>query len=361
MPKDALILIVDDDPTVRETYQALLHRENHRLEFAESGPQALKMTEILLPDLILLDVMMPTMDGFEVSRRIKSRESLRHIPIVIITALDGKADLVKGLESGADEFLTKPVRGAELRARVRSMLRIKHLYDDLNATIRLREDLAGMIVHDIRSPLSTILGYSQILRGDISDSNAASILDKIVQQVFRLDSMMTDMLMMTKMEADRLRLNKTTIDLNRFLEGEFLNHKPAADLKGIQLVLEIPDSSRSLVCDANLFQRLLFNLISNALKFSPKESTVRLRLTSTGEGANSELTSRIQIIDEGPGIPSQDRERIFEKYEIVKMKWKGERQFGLGLAFCRLVAAAHDWMLYVVENKPKGSIFTLEM
>jgi len=142
------ILIVDDDPNARDTLEALLIQEGHDLVTASNGQQALDVLNDLAPDAILLDVMMPGMDGFEVCQRIKADERWRHIPVILVTALDSKEDLVRGLDAGADDFVSKPVNGTELRARVRSMLRIKGQYDllekqrqELEATLHLKEEL----------------------------------------------------------------------------------------------------------------------------------------------------------------------------------------------------------------------------
>src|SRR5262249_29049268 len=142
------VLIVDDDPLARDTLEAQLYLEGYELLFATNGIDALQRMKELTPDVILLDVMMPQMSGFEVCQYLKQRSEFRHIPIILVTALDGPDELVRGLGAGADEFITKPVNSQELRARVRSMLRIKAQYDDLERTLQLRELLSNMIVHD---------------------------------------------------------------------------------------------------------------------------------------------------------------------------------------------------------------------
>lgn len=143
------ILIVDDEPGTRHAMEALLYQENYELLFATSGQEAISKLAELSPDVILLDVMMPGMDGFEVCQFIKSDKQWQHIPIILVTALGSKKDLVRGIDSGADDFLSKPVSGLELSARVRSMLRIKNQYDqleqqrkDLEDALQVKEALA---------------------------------------------------------------------------------------------------------------------------------------------------------------------------------------------------------------------------
>ena len=125
MDEKPRILVVDDESSARNTLEAFLFGEGYDLAFAASGPEALARLDELVPDLILLDVMMPGMDGFKVCQRLKTDKRWRHIPIILVTVLDSKEDLARGLDAGADDFLSKPVNGLELRARVRSMLRIK--------------------------------------------------------------------------------------------------------------------------------------------------------------------------------------------------------------------------------------------
>ncbi len=156
---------------------------------------------------------MPEMDGFEVCRLIKGDQRWQHIPIVLVTALDSKEDLVSGLDAGADEFVSKPVTTLELQARVRSMLRIKKQYDDLMALLQLREDLANMIVHDMRSPLTVILGYSETrerrLRQKLPEE--AAPLQKIHRQAQRLQGFANDMLMLTKMAHGQPLLQRALV------------------------------------------------------------------------------------------------------------------------------------------------------
>ena len=200
MKKKPHILIVDDEASARQTMEMLLLGEGYLFTFAGDGYEALAELDDMdvEPDTILLDVMMPDMDGFELCRRLKNHPRWGHIPIILVTALDSKADLARGLEAGADDFLHKPVNGLELRARVRSMLRIKHHYDALMATMNLREDLSNMIVHDLRAPLANILVYCDLLEEYVAPAGEPA-LQTIREESERLSSFVTDMLLMAKM------------------------------------------------------------------------------------------------------------------------------------------------------------------
>lgn len=353
------ILIVDDESLARDIIEGFLFREGYDLHFAGGGVEALEIIPKINPDLILLDVMMPEIDGFEMCRHLESEIAWQNVPIILITALDSKQDLARGIDSGADDFLTKPVNDVELRARVRSMLRIKNQYDKLEAILELREDLTHMIVHDIRNPLTAIMGYSGLLlrHSDIPPEDLGSIRD-IQSQARRLNSMLNDMLILAKMEAKRLLLNRTGVDLNLLLQRVQANHLPIAQSRQINLVIQLPLESQPVSLDVNLFERVLDNLLSNAIKFSPHESSVTLQVEYPQTG---DFRARIKVLDEGPGIPREDRERIFDKFEIAGMKEQGALQIGLGLVFCKMVVDAHKGHIFVEPNYPAGSVFVVEI
>jgi signal transduction histidine kinase len=356
------ILIVDDESYARQTIEMLLLKESYELFFAEDAHEALAQLDDELPDVILSDVMMPNMDGFELCQRIKRNPKWNHVPIILVTALDSKQDLARGLEAGADDFLHKPINGLELRARVRSMLRIKQRHDDLQAALQMRQDLANMIVHDIRSPLSTILIYCDLLESEL-DGNIQT-LDIIRSEANRLSSFLTDMLMMAKMEHGRLMLSQSPVDINELSVAVKNSYEPMAQLKEINFHLDLPEESNKLSLDANLWRRVLDNLVSNAIKFSPTGGniTLKVRYEDGGPSQNGNVPHlNLQVMDEGPGIAAEHYETIFDKFKIVATGRRDVKQVGLGLAFCKMVVEAHHGRISVSANKPRGSIFTVEL
>lgn len=355
------ILIVDDEPSARDTLEALLYPEGYNLALAASGQEALEILPEANPDVILLDIMMPGMNGFEVCRFLKTSRRWRHVPVLLITALDTTEDLVRGFEAGANDFLHKPVNGLELQVRVRSMLQIKKQHDELQANLNLREDLSNMIVHDMKTPLSIIILYGTMLRDSLSEERDLKRIDKLIAAGRRLDSFSNDLLVVAKTQADRLVLNRSQVDVNQLVHKLEESHVDMANSRGIQLDLITPSTSRQLLMDENLFQRVLDNLLSNAIKFSPKQSRVALHVEFPNGADQQEPKVRIKVIDEGRGIPEKARERIFDTYEIIRMRERGVRQVGLGLAFCKMVMEAHGGRIYVNANQPKGSIFTVEL
>jgi signal transduction histidine kinase len=358
------VLIVDDEPIACDMMEGFLSPEGYDITFANSGAEALVLVKKLSPDIILLDVMMPAMDGFEVCQRLKSDKRWRHIPILLVTAFGGKEELIRGLDAGADDFLHKPVDDLELRARVRSLMRIKKQFDELEATLHLREDLTHMIVHDIRTPLTAIMGYSEMLLA----KKTLTVTDEkdtrgILNQAYRLDAFLNDMLILAKLEAEKLILNRSMADINQLIEQVKNSYDIVALSKKVDLVINLPKKSQQVFLDVNLFQRVLENLISNALKFSPSGGTATVEIEYPRAKTSSQLPLphlRVKIFDQGPGITEEDRERIFDKFEIVKLE-ETNSQIGLGLAFCKMVVEAHGGHIFVESNNPVGSIFTLEI
>ena len=163
MESKAKILIVDDTPSARQMNAAILSKDGYEIEFACDAAEGMQKLGIFKPDVILSDIVMPGMSGFEMCRVIKSDPRYRSIPLILISSLDQKEDMIRALEDGADEFLQKPAHPAELRARVRTMLRVKRQHDELQDALKLRDDIAHTIVHDMRSPLNVIIGTADLL------------------------------------------------------------------------------------------------------------------------------------------------------------------------------------------------------
>ena len=355
------ILIVDDDPNAFDVIEAHLYREGYDLFYAASGEEALNLLDSIEPDVILLDVMMPKLNGIEVCRTIKSDSHWKHVPVIIVTALNSKEDLARSLNAGADDFITKPVSGIELRARVRSMLRIKQQYDALEATLRLREDLSNMIVHDLRNPLTNILLCSDLLLQSTGNDKDLQRLQIISDSSRELNSMIDNLLMLAKMESGKMVLNQTDVDLNQLVADVIFQFQAIAEHKKIRLIGKLDETPDSLCLDINLFHRVLENLISNAIKFSPPESLVIVAVNSPNESVSSNFPNaqaKLQIIDSGPGVSEERKHHIFDKYEVGDLM-SGVSQIGLGLTFCKMVIEAHQGRIFVTDNQPQGSIFTV--
>lgn len=350
------ILIIDDEPDNFDVIETLLDQENYQLNYVGNGIEALELLANFQPDVILLDIMMPQMNGIEFCQKFKSNPEWKHIPVIIVTALTAKEDLSRCISIGADDFISKPVNGIELRSRVRSMLRIKQQYDALQETLDLREDIAKMIVHDLRNPLSSIVFAAHILQSNnYYQEKQQEKIQEIILATNRLQSMIDSLLLMAKLESGKMILQRTEIDLYAVCFSVLSDMQEIANQKNIELVSYLPELGGSINVDVNLFRRVLDNLLSNAMKFSPKNSKIILQADYLQSGG-----AKIQVADFGPGVTEELRQTIFEKYEVGTLM-KDVSQIGLGLAFCKMTVEAHGGKISVVSNTPQGSIFIIEI
>ncbi|MDB9313493.1 hybrid sensor histidine kinase/response regulator [Spirulina sp. CS-785/01] len=348
------ILVVDDEPNNFDVIEGLLSEHNYDLHYTSSGLKALSRLDSLQPDLILLDVMMPDLNGIEVCRRLKAG-LWQHIPVIVITALTAKQDLAECLEAGADDFISKPVTGLELRARIQSMLRIKEQYDALNANLKLREELSHALVHDIRNPLASIIFATSILKSTLANQKQQQKLEQISLAAQRLQRFADELLLVAKAEAGSLVLKPESVDFGQLVQQAVIDFEAIAQPKKIHIHYQYNPSPYSIAVDGNLFRRVIDNLLSNAIKFSPSNSTIHVKLDYR---ATPSPQVTLRIVDEGSGVSQEVRDRIFERYNIGQTM-EGVAQLGLGLAFCKMVIDAHQAQISVEDNYPKGSIFTV--
>jgi signal transduction histidine kinase len=350
------ILVIDDEPDNFDVIETLLNQQNYELHYAARGQEAIDSLDIYQPDLILLDVMMPGIDGIEVCRQIKAMSKWQAIPIIMVTALDSKSDLARCLNAGADDFISKPINALELRARVHSMLRIKQQYDELQSLLQLREDMVQMLIHDLRNPLTGILLNLELLRDPAYPKDKHP--DKIAQihtYASILQRLIDDLLQIYLIESDKLHLNLTQVEIGDLIQSAVGKFESIAAQRNLAIVVQLPESpQRKISVDAPLFQRVIDNLLSNAIKFSPRKSQIIIN----AEFLNANI--KIQVIDSGPGVPEALQKTIFQKYEIGT-RMPDVAQIGLGLAFCKMVVEAHEGEIQVMNNQPKGSIFEITL
>jgi two-component system, sensor histidine kinase and response regulator len=353
--------VVDDEAANFTVIELLLSQESYSLTHFNSGIDLLAAIQQTLPDIILLDVMMPGIDGIEVCHRLKRSPVTRHIPILMVTALSSKSDLARCLEAGADDFISKPVNGVELRARVRSLLRMKRQYDDLQQLLTLRDemlqlrtDLSNMVIHDLRNPLASISLSCQILQMYGLEPRTSQKVDQIEYATHRLESMIDSLLVTAKLEAGKLQVVPEPIDLPDLIQEVYQEFQAIAQQQQVSLALALPSQPSNLCGDPTLLRRVLDNLVANAVKFAPSNSTVTIAVQPTVD----RLT--IQVCDQGAGISPEQRETIFAKFEIGQ-HMPHVKQLGLGLAFCKMAVEAHNGSLTVTDNQPQGCIFAISL
>lgn len=353
--------VVDDEENNLTVIELLLSRHDYHLSYFGGAMPMLEAMQHTLPDLILLDVMMPGIDGIELCHRLKRDARTKHIPIIMVTALSSREDLARCLDAGADDFISKPLNGLELRARVKSLLRVKRQYDELQELVHLRDemlnlrvDLSNMVIHDLRNPLSNILMACQILQMRGLDERALKKIQQIEYSSHRLESMIDSLLITAKMESGKLALHPTRVDLHDVVQRVSEEFQAIAQQQSVDLNLELASMPVTVQGDATLLRRVLDNLLSNALKFAPSGSRVTLAVLVHVDQV------MLQVRDEGKGVQPELREQIFSKFEIGQ-HIPQVKQMGLGLAFCKMVTEAHGGQIQVDDNHPQGAVFTITL
>jgi len=351
------ILIVDDTPANLGVLVETLGGAGYRLMVAEDGEEALAQTAQSQPDLILLDVMMPGIDGFETCRRLKGRAKTRDIPILFMTALHETADKVKAFAAGGVDYITKPIEHEEALARVRTHLTLRRLRRELEDQLALKERFMRMAGHDLRNPLFLILMASDLARRQPAAAGAPVLtkaLENITEsaaQMRRIIDTFLDLRVPTTGGATGGR-----VDLNVLGQAVVRQHSHAAERKQITLALELEESLPPARCDAILTYQAFTNLTSNALKFTPLEGTVTLRTRLAGDRV------RVEVHDSGPGVPAAERTQLFQEHARLSPRpTGGEESNGLGLAIVRQLIEAQAGSVGADFPAERGSVFWFEL
>jgi len=360
-----LLLVVDDDATNRDVLSRRLKRQGHAVRTATSGSEALQLMREAAFDLVLLDIMMPDMDGYEVLGHIKGDERLQHIPVIMISALHEVQSVVRCIEAGAEDYLAKPFNPILLKARIGACLEKKRgrdretvLFDELQKNYKrlqevekLRDDMRNMIVHDLRSPLTAVMvgiemveqqgGLTEMQRELMTIANAGGK---------RLLAMINDLLDVEKMESGSMELHYDELSAASLVAGATEQVAALAADTQTALVTEIAPGLPSFPGDENKLSRTLVNLIANAIKFT------RVGTVTITASLDERETIRFAVRDTGEGIPPEAFERIFEKFGQLDSRHKVGT--GLGLAFCKLAVEGHGGHINVESTAGVGSTFS---
>lgn len=354
------LLIVDDVPDNLFLVRTILEEEGYEIIAASNGHEALKIIESEPIDLVLLDVMMPLMDGYEVTRRIRAMKDLPFIPILLITAYD-RANAVKGLDLGADEFIRKPIEADELLARVRSLLRLKHSIAERDRIDRQRQDFVSRLTHDLRTPLvaaDRMLGLLQDgVLGEISPQigEALTIMGRSNRNLLEMVNKLLDVY---RYESGSKTINLQPLNLQELLEQVVEELKPIAISKNLELTADL-DQTTTVKGDRLELLRVFNNLIGNALKFTEVGKVhVSLKLAQN-EAHQSEAI--IAIADTGAGIPIDEQPFLFQRFRQGNHQKQGS---GLGLYLSHYIISAHDGKILVKSpnlDTQQGSTFFVHL
>ena len=365
--ESGLLLIVDDSEDNRDVLARRLQKQGHWAITAPGGKEALEALAEQPFDLVLLDIMMPDMDGYEVLSRIKNDPHTHRIPVIMISALDEMDSVVRCIEMGAADYLPKPFNPTLLRARIGASLREKRAHDreirssdqlaesyrKLKEMERLRDDLTHMIVHDLRTPLTSLLSGLQTipLIGSLSDLQA-EMLAIAEEGGQTLLGMINNLLDVEKMEQESVPLDRNPLTAAGLIERAVTQVGMLAQVSGLTLIQQAPLDLPSFSGDEDILRRTLVNLLGNAIKFTPSGGTI----TASAEMVEQGMLFAVR--DTGEGIPPEAFERIFEKFGQVESRIAGRKMStGLGLTFCKLAVNVHGGRLWLESQPGKGSIF----
>jgi signal transduction histidine kinase len=358
------LLVVDDDAANREVLCRRLERQGHEVQTVSSGREAIDILGEAAFDLVLLDIMMPEMDGYEVLSRIKSDPALQHIPVIMISALNELQSVVRCIEAGAEDYLTKPFNPTLLKARIGACLEKKHgrdresalfqqlqkNYERLQELERQRDDMRNMIVHDLRTPLTAVIVGIEMLEMAGTLSGTQQEITAIAAGGGRtLLGMINDLLDVEKMESGSAQLQYGDVNAALLVAEAVAQVAFLAAESRTTVVTDIAATLPAFSGDAKKLSRTLVNLIANAIKFTGP-GTVTIRASQ-----DDPSTIRFAVRDTGQGIAPESFARIFEKFGQLDSRRVGT---GLGLAFCKLAVEAHGGRIMVESTIGEGSTFS---
>jgi len=354
------LMIVDDEPENLNVLGTMLSEAGWAVRVFPQGELALAAAREEPPALVLLDVRMPGMDGYDLCRCFKEDARLCQIPILFISALSAAADITAGFACGGVDYITKPFREAEVLARIHTHLALRAAYVQLaqeHANLQLlehqRDRLTQMLVHDMRSPLQVVGGYLEILLSDARETLPAEVHDNLqaaLQGTRMLGQMVSSVIDVSRMESTNIPLHLRAIQVDQIF-------RKACDqvlhpMHSQRITERIAEHCPPLFCDLELSARVLANLLANAIKLSPAGSVVELGAEAASGGV------RIWVRDQGPGIPAAYQQRIFEKFGVLEQPVGAPYpSTGLGLAFCKLAVEAQAGTLGVISQPGHGSTF----
>jgi signal transduction histidine kinase len=364
----ATIMVVDDDQRNVRLMESILRSNGYRVTKAHDGEEAKLAIEAASPDLVLLDVMMPKMSGFELCRLLRGRYETRLLPVIMITALNSLEDKVRALETGADDFLSKPINKTELLAKVRSILRVKSLQDEVerqrialeNTNRQLltmqqfKESVTQMVVHDLKNPLAGIMGNIQLMqlqKAEMTPERQDELLERTLESGRQMTRLILNILDVGKLEEQKMPLKLEAITFHDTVADNLNDTRSMCARDGIRIENRVDPGLRQVEADPGLLNRIVANLLNNAIKHTPEGG----RVTVTAEIEGPDLV--FSISDTGEGIPEDLQAHVFEKF----VGGNGENlhrrlhDSGLGLAFCRLAVQHHRGRIWLRSYPGEGT------
>lgn len=365
-PSEYKLLIVDDVITNVLLLKVLLTKERYRIVTAMNGTEALEVVEREKPDLVLLDIMMPGMDGFEVARRLKENPEHQDIPIIFLTALNGTQDIVKGFKMGGNDFISKPFNKEELIIRIThqiSLIAARRIIDrqneELRNTIKGRDKLYSVIAHDLRSPMGSIKMVLNMLLVSLPEDRVGKemyeMLSMANQTTEELFSLLDNLLKWTKSQIGKLNVVYQPTDLVEVTETVLEVFSMMSRMKQIDIRIEAPQNA-PVYADVDMIKTVIRNLLSNAIKYSSEGSEVVVTIE------DSEEMAFVHIRDFGMGIKAEDQPKLLHSdTHFTTYGTKNEEGSGLGLLLCQDFVVKNGGELWFTSVEGEGSTFSFSV
>jgi two-component system sensor histidine kinase/response regulator len=348
------ILIVDDVPRNIQIVGNILRKEGYQIAFAQNGKAALERVHSDKFDLILLDIMMPEMDGFEVCEKIVNDPVTSDIPVIFLTA---KADIdstIKGFSLGAVDYITKPFNGVELLARVETHLALKRSREVLAETNAAKDKFYSIIAHDLKNPVGAFKNVSYFLNDEydnLTDEEKREFILMMRDSSKNLVDLLENLLQWSRSQTGRINFQPDIVDISSLVQSNIDLMKMTADKKNIKLINNF-DKSITIFADMNMINTVLRNLISNAIKFTPFDGSITIDYDMDDESI------KVKVRDTGVGISPENIEKIFKIDSThTTAGTQNESGTGLGLILCREFIEKHGGEMNVESEINKGSEF----
>lgn len=343
------VLVVDDFPDALALYEAVLSEDGHHVRTAQSGIEALRIIDEREPELVLLDVSMPGLDGVEVLRRLRARRGNGPSVIMLTAARREPHAIEAGLKEGADAYLTKPIDTRELLARVRAALETFRLRRMLEGQ---RRDHIAMLVHDLRHPLSSLGLIAEVLEAeDLSGEERRATVAQIRSMCAEMARLVDGVLVASRLEAGVFSVEPRPVKVAAIVEPMLAVFTPVAARRRVALAFD-GTLDLEVRADPQKLRQALDNLVANALKFTPRGGRVRVKVW------REEGRPIFEIADTGPGIAAAERETIFDRYQ-QGTRGRAAGGAGLGLAIARGIAEAHHGTIDVTTSDLGGAAFRI--
>lgn len=382
------IFVIDDNPINLNLLAHLLRERGYQVRIATSGRRGIVAVRTSVPDLIMLDITMPEMNGYEVCQQLKADDQLRDIPVIFISALDDALDKVKAFEVGGVDYVTKPFQIEEVLARIENQLRISQLQKELRETNNQLErqraqlleanqklkdveqakaDFTAMLVHDLKSPLTVVktmldlLQFDEVINQAIAEQRLTDVMVASERNVDKILDLIQEILEFSRIESQNLNLDTEPVNIEGILRDCVVTTSVTALQNHITVEADIQENLPLVYGDRVKLERVFSNLLSNAVKFTPTNGKITIEARQMNQPDSTSLEPpliAVHISDTGEGIPAEEVPYVFEPYRQAT-KRKGRLGVGLGLAIVKRIVTAHKGQLCVESQLGVGSRFTV--